>query len=221
VRSLRPAGLINTSGRGPGGAEMTDWDATNLLLGAICSDQAKDAAIAVRRYRAMRYSAKPMLAPEVREQIPDKPGWAPVKARESLCPEPLRWVSESVQHLDLGGLLDGLIGMARTGDLQALFHELAIERLPDGVPAQDAAIDKAIDLGVVYLKLDFQRPRPSGRIVLGMKGHHQGHFLEVEFGNLSTWESNEDLDSLQTGYLVDTATIPHQVIFALGEALRH
>jgi hypothetical protein len=35
------------------------------------------------------------------------------------------------------------------------------------------------------------------------------------------WESNEDPDSLLTGYLVETATIPHQVIFALGEALRH
>src|SRR5687767_1385308 len=53
TRSLRPAGLLNSGGRGPGAAEMTDADATNLLLGLTCSDQAKNAAVAVARYRAL------------------------------------------------------------------------------------------------------------------------------------------------------------------------
>jgi hypothetical protein len=195
VRAIRPEKLISTGGRGPGGADMVDGDATNLCLGLICSDQLKDAATVIKRYRAMRYSAN----------------------ATPMCPEPLRWIPQSSQRLDLGGLMDGLIGMAREGTLQVLLRQLAAEQLPAGVPDLETRIDKAIDLGMVSLKLEFQRPRPAGRIAFGVQRHS---LLNIDFGLLSTWESEEELNSLQTGDLVETATITHRTIFALGEALR-
>jgi hypothetical protein len=215
ARRVREAGYIQTGSAGRyGGAEMTEWDAANLLLGLTCSEQAKDAGAAVQRYRHLFLSTADVWTKEVREPHPDHPGMGRVTI-ESLCPEPMRWLGETAQGLLLGDVLDRLIGMARTGELQALFRELVIRQ---GVPDNAESIAKAIGLGMVHLKLEFQRPRPGGTIVFGER--HARPYLSVEFGHLSALESVEELDALQTGDLIETAKITHRTIFALGEVLR-
>lgn len=54
ARHVREAGLISSGGRGPGGAEMTPTDATNLLIGTVAAMQVKDAPEVVRLFRSAR-----------------------------------------------------------------------------------------------------------------------------------------------------------------------
>jgi hypothetical protein len=215
ARSVRAARWVNTGPRGPGGADMTDWDAANLLLGITCSDQAKDAGFAVPRYRDLFGRViGPMTTSERREPDPDKPGWGRIIPPESLCPEPLRWLTDTARGLTLGQALDRLIGMAREGTLQTLFRELAGKRYPE------PNIDKAIGRGEVYLRLEFQRPRPGAIVTFGEHGAGSGPYLATEFGYQSARETIEELDRLQTGDRTETVTVSHRTIFALGEAQR-
>lgn len=54
ARHVREAGLISSGGRGPGGAEMTPTDATNLLIGTVAAMQVKDAPEVVKLFRSAR-----------------------------------------------------------------------------------------------------------------------------------------------------------------------
>jgi hypothetical protein len=206
VRSLRPAGLISSGGRGPGGADMTDQDATNLLLGMTCSDQAKNAAEAVPLYRG--------LFGHVTDHKTTGRG-TDADPYMSLCPESLRWLSDTAQGLTLGMAIDRLISMAREGKLQLLFRDLAGSQVAQGVPDREARIDRAIDeLNMVSLRLDFRRPRPGATISFPP-------YLTVDFNyQREVPDKRKTLDSIQTGDRTDTTTITHRTIFALGEALR-
>ena len=53
ARNIREAGLITTTKRGRGAAEMTARDAAALLIGLCCSDGPKDAADAVRKFSSL------------------------------------------------------------------------------------------------------------------------------------------------------------------------
>jgi hypothetical protein len=204
ARRVREAGFITSGPRGPGGAEMVDSDAANLLLGGTCSDEIKEAGVAVWRYRAL---------------------FGRIIPTESLCPEPMRWLGETAQGLTLGMALDRLIGMARTGELQTLFRDLAGKHVGAQGPERDAIIDKVInDLGVVYLRLEFRRPRPGATITFGEAGagprSGPGPYLVTDFGYQSALETIEELDRLQTGDRTETVTVSHRTLFALGETLR-
>jgi hypothetical protein len=207
ARRVREAGFITSGPRGPGGAEMVDSDAANLLLGGTCSDEIKGAGVAVWRYRALFGRSLPTESPR-----PD-------------CPEPMRWLGETAQGLTLGMALDRLIGMARTGELQTLFRDLAGKHVGAQGPERDAVIDKAInDLGVVFLRLEFRRPRSGATITFGEAGAGprpgRGPYLVTDFGYQSEFETTEELDRLQTGDRMETVTVSHRTLFALGEALR-
>jgi hypothetical protein len=54
ARIIREAGHITTTKRGVGASEMTARDVANLFLGANGSDAAKDAPLAVERFRSLR-----------------------------------------------------------------------------------------------------------------------------------------------------------------------
>jgi hypothetical protein len=51
AKYLRPAGLLSSGGRGPGGAEMTSDDMVNLFIGVCGVEVANRAAEHVRRWR--------------------------------------------------------------------------------------------------------------------------------------------------------------------------
>jgi hypothetical protein len=208
ARKVREAGGITSGPRGPGGAEMTEQDATNLLLGITCAAQIKDAGDAAQVYRHLFGLVK-------RHMIARDTG-PPV----SLCPEPLRWLAQTAQGQTLGDALDRLIGMARTGELQSLFRDLADKHVGGEGADREARIDRAIDeLGAVNLRIEFRRPRPGVTLVFSERGGTEP-YLEVEFGYLSAMETPEEMDRRETGDRVETVTITNRTIFALGEALR-
>lgn len=212
TRSVRTARYVNTGPRGPGGAEMTDWDAANLLLGVTCAAMAKDAGAAVHRYHSLVADTAEVWTKEGREPLPDGPDMDRVSLK-NLCPEPMQWLGSTARGLLLGDALERLIAMARTGDLQEVFRELVRPHY------HEDAIDRVInELGEVYLKLEFRRPRPSGTIAFGMRGANP--FVSVSFSHRSELEMSEELDALQVGDRTETVTVTHRTIFALGEALR-
>jgi hypothetical protein len=191
---------------------MTDADATNLLLGLTCADQAKDAAIAVERYRALVADTAEVWTEQVREPMPDRPGVDRITLK-NMCPEPMQWLCSTARGPNLGDTIERLIGMARTGELQALFRELVSPNYHEN------EIDRVInELGEVYLRLDFRRPRPGANITFGMRLARP--FVSVSFGHRSELETTEELDALQTGDRTEAVTVTHRTLFALGEALR-
>jgi hypothetical protein len=227
ARLIRQAGFIQTGSVGRyGGADMTEGDASNLLLAISCTPYVADAPEIVLLYRHLFGLTKEhMTAPGQSLPVPDKPGWFKTEPRESLCPEPLRWLGQAAQGQTLGDALYRLIGMAHTGELQNLFRDLAGKHVGAQGADRDAVIDMAIrDLGVVFLKLEFRRPRPGAVIVFGEAGAgprpSRGPYLEVEFGHSSALETPEEMDSRKIGDRLETVTITHRTIFALGEALR-
>lgn len=195
ARRVREAGYIQTGSLGRyGGADMMPTDAANLLLGLLCVTNVVDSAAAIPLYRG--------LFGEIAQRSPRS---APQ------CPEPLRWLSDTALGLTLGMALDRLIGMACEGTLQALFRELAGQQVAEGVPDHETRIDRAIDLGLVSLKLEFRHPKPAAAISFPP-------YLTVKFNDERT--PPEKRVALNVGDRTDTATITHRTIFALGEALR-
>jgi hypothetical protein len=57
ARAIREAGLITTTKRGVGAAEMTTRDAANLLIGLCGADTPRDAAKAVHEFRSLKVFA--------------------------------------------------------------------------------------------------------------------------------------------------------------------
>ncbi len=86
ARHVREAGMISSGGRGPGGAEMTPTDATNLLIGTVAAMQVKDAPEVVKLFR----SAKPIA-----------PGWGDAHADANLS-------IPRFAELSFGDMLDAL-----------------------------------------------------------------------------------------------------------------
>lgn len=88
--------MISTGGRGPGGAEMTPADATNLLIGTVAAMQVKDAPDVVHLFR----SAKPF-----------EGGWGEPHAKARLgIPD--------FESLCFGDMLDALLNeLATNGDV--------------------------------------------------------------------------------------------------------
>jgi hypothetical protein len=214
ARQVREAGYMQTGSAGRyGGADMTERDAANLLLGLTCTEYTADAGAAVHRYHGLVIDFADVWTEEIHEPIPDRPNMVR-KTLKNLCPKPMQWLGVTSRGLLLGDTLERLIGMARTGEIQAIFRELVISQ-----NFHEDAIDRVInELGAVYLKLEFRRPRPGANIMFGMRGERP--FVSASFGHRSELETSEELDRLQVGHFVTTTTIPHQVIFALGEALR-
>lgn len=219
ARSLRPAGLLNSKGRGLGGASMTSWDLSNMLLGMTCSEQFKEAGEVVPFYRYLFGQTKRhMLAPEQREPVVDGNGLVRVLPPESLCPEPMQWLADTAQGQTLGDALDRLFDMAHEGTLQTLFRQLASRHVGGEGADREARFDRAIELGMIYLRIEFSRPRP--RVVITFGDDLMPPFLQVEFGAQGAMETSEQLDRRQIGDRVVTVTVTHKTIFALGEALR-
>jgi hypothetical protein len=203
-RQARQAGYIQTGMAGRyGGAEMTERDATNLLLALTCAMQVKEAGNAVQLYRSL-------FGEVIQHKMAGR--GTDTEPYMSLCPEPVRWLSNTAQGLTLGMAIDRLIGMAREGELQALFRDLVIKQ---GVQDHEAWIDRAINLpNMVSLKLEFRRPRPGATIAFG-------RYLTVDFNYRREMPDRQQaLDSLEGDDCIDTKTISHRTIFALGEALR-
>ena len=109
ARHARAEGLLSSKGRGPGGAEMTATDCTNLLLAIMAGHagiQAKDAPGAVIEYRAL-----------VDRNEEDGPGWAILDVLSSLSALP--------EHHTFGSAIDALIHGAETGELVTVWwHHL-------------------------------------------------------------------------------------------------
>lgn len=98
ARHLRQARLITTSGRGPGGAEMTARDCANLLIAIMGGNYAKDAAETVARYRSIVTGV-----PWQKWQLPQLP---------------LPALKELSKHHGFGEALDALIVSAKDGSLE-------------------------------------------------------------------------------------------------------
>lgn len=96
ARHVREAGMISSGGRGPGGAEMTPTDATNLLIGTVAAMQVKDAPEVVKQFRC----AKPI-----------DPGWGEPHADAQIS-------IPGFAELSFGEMLDELFNqLATAGDI--------------------------------------------------------------------------------------------------------
>jgi len=106
ARHLRESGMIATGGRGPGAADMTVTDCVNLLLGAVCSEQAKDAPQVVRAYRAAKGEGY------VRGEKGTLEGFA-------RCPEPWAFMVEN--ECELGDVMERLVTGFSNGSLTHVY----------------------------------------------------------------------------------------------------
>jgi hypothetical protein len=95
ARVLRDAGLISTGGRGYGGAEMTNADAANLLIGLLGADTLLGAPEAVAKFRRLERHG-----------------------RTHALPAPLAFLATS--GMTFGEALESLIGAARRGALDGM-----------------------------------------------------------------------------------------------------
>jgi hypothetical protein len=99
ARHLRMARLLNTGGRGRGGAEMTPTDCTNMILAMTSGLLAQDAAEAVNTYRNLRQSYVDYTRDEGAPVVP--------------------WIDE-LKGATLGTVIDRLIASATTDEFEEL-----------------------------------------------------------------------------------------------------
>lgn len=225
ARVLRDSGLISSGGRGPGGAEMTNQDATNLLIGAIGTDVTKDAPSAVVKFRriAVWITDQPM----VEERTVDADGSIRTSYSAS-PPEALAFLSG--RGLALGDALEKLLSGARRGDIQILFADMAARFVPDG--AKDPLASLAYFMSNnIRLAIELQRPLCRAKICLVEIGEHRWDAIRREHTPVlcaqfvPPWGKNPDADRRRfsigrsSGDRIVTETITHRTIFALANLL--
>ena len=99
ARHLRLARLLNTGGRGLGGAEMTPTDCTNMILAMASGLPAQDAAEAVATYRDLKQSYVDFM-------------------RDKGAPR-VAWIDE-LKGAKLGALIDRIIASATSDEFDEL-----------------------------------------------------------------------------------------------------
>lgn len=164
ARTLRDAGMISTGGRGPGGAEMTNADAANLLIAVVGSDAIKNAPDTVKKFRRIKlWYGDGEATFDYRE---DAEGTV-TGTRRSLTPAPLAFL-EDARGMKLGDAVERLVQIARTGELRRLFEERAARYVsPDNADRHDEVVSRLISFGQVFLTAELSRPICNAKVIFG------------------------------------------------------
>lgn len=141
-RNLAAAGLRTTSGRGPSAAKVTARDAAHLLTAVLGSEQVKDSAATV-----IRYKAAPLLDPGIIYGFVDPEAGGPIA---SLKAKALTSLPETHTFIDL---LTTLIEMAAEGSLKGFQVQVRI-----GWPMTHAHVRMFSIAGPAIVHVDYDGP---------------------------------------------------------------
>ncbi len=150
ARHLREARLITTGGRGPGGADMTPRDCTNLLIAIMGADLVKDAPRVVPKYRRLRAGRQTT-------------GWRLPKM-------PLPALTRLPAFHAFGAALEGLITAAMDGSLESALEAASKKREKGGfavLPSIEVIVRGPIPVATISIRaaawgedVTYEEPNP-------------------------------------------------------------
>jgi hypothetical protein len=200
ARQVREAGMISSGGRGPGGAEMTPQDCTNLLLAVVSRNLKGGVAAHVAAYRASGGHVEWQQYKTERTE-----GESTHETNHDLKPEVLRFIPNVVS---LGDLLDGLFERAADGSLlaylapgaRAVFGEVA------NVMTDEQAVKRAGHMKFVGVAFDFHPAAYYAKVGVTPRAYETAMAVECRIHHdylEQAWRERSDADYVERGHLTE------------------
>jgi hypothetical protein len=207
ARQMREAGMISTGGRGPGAANMTPQDCTNLLLALVSRDRAGGLPARVANYR--RSECDHLEWPGLAQTFQGKSG----ERQEHQLPKP-NLFEFITNNMTLGALLDGLFERAADGRLFEYLKNLVTKIF---------GLNKKYNKEELYIFI-----RNSGQAAGSIKFRPQGYGAEVNMSdrpvplfNMKFTVNSDLMESclIERGDMHIQITITLLTIIRLGELI--